>query len=342
MSGGTYNTKGKVVGQSPSSGKPAAASNPELTELDALQLLLDLAGMIPGAGAVPDLLNAAISAAKGDYIGAALSVLSAVPGAGDVAGAAKIAKNADKYAKALVVVETKVLPKLPASVAKPIKAFIDKAKQKIEEIKGPKKDAPEDKKTKEETPKKEPEPANGGKDTQVKGSGDGDDDCGIKPYKDQKCAKGQQAHHIVPDYALRYGTRDQAKRGEGRIPGMPSIDDGPSICLGGQAKTQGSDHNKAHEGTDPRIVGVGNDVSKGPLGTAPIGEILDIAIEEVGKVKPHCKEQIKAKVDEAFKDVDRNKYGRTTQQPPAKGSDVRNTLENGKKHNPEIIKRKRK
>ena len=117
MSGGTYNTKGKVVGQSPGSGKPAAAANPELSEVDALQLLLDLAGMIPGAGAVPDLLNAGISAAKGDYIGAALSVVSAVPGLGDAAGAAKIAKNADKYAQALAVVETKVLPKLPVSVS---------------------------------------------------------------------------------------------------------------------------------------------------------------------------------------------------------------------------------
>jgi hypothetical protein len=35
-------------------------------------------------------------------------------------------------------------------------------------------------------------------------------------------------------------------------------DDGPSICLSGNAKTQGSDHNKAHEGTDPRIAAVGS------------------------------------------------------------------------------------
>jgi hypothetical protein len=109
-------------------------------------------------------------------------------------------------------------------------------------------------------------------------------------------------------------------------------DDGPSICLSGNAKTQGSDHNKAHEGTDPRIAAVGNDPTKGKEGTAPIGDILDIAIEEVSKVKPHCKDQIKAKVDEAFKEVDRNKYGRTTQQPPAKGSEVRNTLESGATH----------
>jgi hypothetical protein len=135
-------TKGQIVNQPPSSGKPAAAANPELTELDALQMLLELAGMIPGAGAVPDLLNAGISTARGDYIDALFSLGSAVPGAGDVAGAAKIAKNADKYAKALVVVETKVLPKLPESVAKPLKAFIDKAKQKVDDIAGPKNPPP--------------------------------------------------------------------------------------------------------------------------------------------------------------------------------------------------------
>lgn len=161
-------TKGQIVNQPPSSGKPAAAANPELSELDALQMLLDLAGMIPGAGAVPDLINAGISAAQGDYVGAALSVVSAVPGVGDAAGAAKIAKNAEKYAQALVVVETKVLPKLPESVGKPLKAFIDKAKNKIDEIRGPKKDVPEPNKPKADTPKKESEPVKGGNDTQVK------------------------------------------------------------------------------------------------------------------------------------------------------------------------------
>lgn len=186
-------TKGQIVNQPPSSGKPAAAANPELTELDALQMLLDLAGMIPGAGAVPDLLNATISVAKGDYIEAALSVVSAVPGVGDAAGAAKIAKNAEKYAQALVVVETKVLPKLPESVGKPLKAFIDKAKNKIDEIRGPKKDVPEPNKPKADTPKKEPEPVKGGKDTQIK----------ERPKKRVKC-------FCVQDHAK--GGRDEYER----------------------------------------------------------------------------------------------------------------------------------
>lgn len=173
---------------------------------------------------------------------------------------------------------------------------------------------------------KKGEPAGDG--TTIVGSGK-DGDCGIKPYKDQKCPKGQQAHHIVPDYALRYGNR---KNSSARIPGMPSLKDGPSICLSGGSKTVGGEHNLAHEGTDPKIAATGQRPDNGPMGAAPIGEIIDISIDEVSKVKPHCNEEIKRKVDDAFKGVDRSKYGRTTQQPPKKGTETRGSLERGDRH----------
>lgn len=35
----------------------------------------------------------------------------------------------------------------------------------------------------------------------------------------------------------------------------PSLDDGPSICLGGHAKTDGTEHNEAHKG-DAEITGM--------------------------------------------------------------------------------------
>lgn len=172
------------------------------------------------------------------------------------------------------------------------------------------------------------------------GSG-GDSGCGIKPYKDQKCPAGQQAHHIVPDYALRYGSRGKGAKGQDRIPGMPSLADGPSICLGGGSKTPGSEHNQAHEGTDPRVAAAGKRTDNGPLGTAPLGEIVDISSEEVSKVKPHCGDEIKQKVDEAFKGVDRSQYGRTTQQPPAKETSARAALERGDRHGTTPNKRRR-
>ena len=59
--------------------------------LDGMQMALDVAGMVPGVGAVPDLLNAAISVMRGDWVGAGLSVVAAVPLVGDVAGGARIA-----------------------------------------------------------------------------------------------------------------------------------------------------------------------------------------------------------------------------------------------------------
>jgi len=67
--------------------------------LDGIQMALDVAGMVPLAGAVPDLINAAISACRGNWADAGLSLLAAVPGAGDVAGGAKIVKNGVKIAK---------------------------------------------------------------------------------------------------------------------------------------------------------------------------------------------------------------------------------------------------
>ena len=67
--------------------------------LDGIQTALDFAGFIPGAGAIPDLLNAAIYAARGDMANAGLSVLAAVPGIGDAAAGAKIAVKGVKAAK---------------------------------------------------------------------------------------------------------------------------------------------------------------------------------------------------------------------------------------------------
>ena len=68
--------------------------------LDGIQLVLDAAGLAPGVGAIPDLLNASISALRGDWGAAGLSVLAAVPVIGDAATAAKFAQKGMKAAKA--------------------------------------------------------------------------------------------------------------------------------------------------------------------------------------------------------------------------------------------------
>ena len=72
--------------------------NPE-SVLDGIQLALDAAGLAPGVGAIPDLLNASIYAIRGDWVAAGLSVLAAVPVIGDAATAAKFAQKGMKAAK---------------------------------------------------------------------------------------------------------------------------------------------------------------------------------------------------------------------------------------------------
>ena len=67
--------------------------------LDGIQMALDVAGMVPVLGAAPDLLNAAISACRGNWADAGMSLLAAVPGAGDAVGGAKIVKNGVKIAQ---------------------------------------------------------------------------------------------------------------------------------------------------------------------------------------------------------------------------------------------------
>jgi len=59
------------------------------SKLDTFQSILDAAGFVPGYGEPADLLNAAISLARGDAEGAALSTISAIPFLGAIGGVKK-------------------------------------------------------------------------------------------------------------------------------------------------------------------------------------------------------------------------------------------------------------
>ena len=67
--------------------------------MDSIQLGLDIAGMIPAVGAVADLANAGIAAARGNYAEAGLSLVAAVPGIGQLAAAGKLGTKAEKTVK---------------------------------------------------------------------------------------------------------------------------------------------------------------------------------------------------------------------------------------------------
>lgn len=106
----TFTYDGQVDG----TGKDVEKENPQTQEefdasaeielsaedlLDGLQMALDAAGLFPGLGAIPDLLNACISACRGDWANAGLCLFAAIPGIGDAAGAAKLMKNSAKMAQ---------------------------------------------------------------------------------------------------------------------------------------------------------------------------------------------------------------------------------------------------
>lgn len=266
------NTFGKVQGESASSGKAASAADPPLSELDALQLLLDLGGMVPGAGAIADLLNAAISAARGDWLGMALSIFSAAPAVGDAAALAKIAKNGPKYVEALAVVEAKVLPKLPDRLAKPLKEFIEKAKAKLSDA-SPSKAEPKPK----SEPDAKPAAEKGKGDSQVKGSGR---DCRLRKYK-EGCAGGKTPHHVVPDRVFRM----PGSAGE-NFPGGLSHADGFTVCVdGGTPVRRGpraNEHGLIHAIYDPLEAALG---AKGnPTGTASLLELEMLGVAAASKV----------------------------------------------------------
>lgn len=75
--------------------------NTDLTELlDAIETSLDVAGMAPGVGIIPDLLSTGLLAARGKWGEAGFNVLCAIPGAGDALKGAKMLGDAADAFKA--------------------------------------------------------------------------------------------------------------------------------------------------------------------------------------------------------------------------------------------------
>ncbi|POA28741.1 GH-E family nuclease [Pseudomonas sp. GW456-12-1-14-TSB6] len=106
------NTIGRVVGETAPAQVPASRANPPIeaeTEeesitgeqiLDSIQLGLDVVGLIPVVGEVADIASGVISLFRGDYVGAGLSLLSAIPFVGYAGTAGKAARHSTKMAEA--------------------------------------------------------------------------------------------------------------------------------------------------------------------------------------------------------------------------------------------------
>ena len=96
----------------------------------------------------------------------------------------------------------------------------------------------------------------------------------------------------------------------------------------GNAKTQGTEHNAAHQ-ADSKVKVLGDQTDNGPVGSAPMGEIMKIYEKAAIAARPDCKEQIQNAVKKGYANVDKNQSGRTTDSLPKDAT--KEHLEQGKK-----------
>lgn len=170
------NTLGRAVGEAAPAAVPAVQANPSIkaeTEaegvtgkqvLDGIQVGLDVIGLVPVFGEIADVANAGVSLVRGDFVGAGLSLASAIPFVGWFATAGKSGKRVSDLAGA----------------TKP-------AHQKSHDIPSKPKDSVE------------PQGRKGKDGGRVKGDGK---DCRLRTYS-EGCPTGRTPHHVVPDRVFR-------------------------------------------------------------------------------------------------------------------------------------------
>ncbi len=285
---GSYNTTGVLQKPAASAGKAEDANagvkiDPsEISKLDALQMLLDVVGLIPGMGAPADILNGLISAARGDWLGAGLSLLGVVPIAGEAAVAAKIAKNADRYAAGVRKVADEILPHLPEGVQRKLRDAIEKAEAKIDELAG-----------REAKPKAKPDEAPKAKD-------EGDDGFKGKPKPKPKCGQtgpykdrhdhdnaGYNWDHVPSKAALLQRALKFAKGGLSPEQITAIIENAPTIAIPEKlhqkhSETYGGRQNQKFDDVR-RIERDAGDLSKAAK------ENTDEILKHVDKFDPGCK-----------------------------------------------------
>lgn len=161
--------------------------------------------------------------------------------------------------------------------------------------------------------KKKTETGSGGK---AKGKKKKDGPCIVGPYNAirKKCPAGSEAHHIVPDYTLRYGKRDEGDKRIKTGPPLPTLASGASICLTGKESIGFNEHREVHK-ADKNITRDGK-ISKIP-GTLTLEYIMNLSMTTVAKVKPECTAQIFAAVELQFMGIDHNILLRATKKPPS-------------------------
>ena len=225
---------------------------------------LDVLGFVPVLGAIPDVINAGVYGLEGDYVQAGISLVAAVPGAGDAVAAGNIGVKVGKQ----------VAKKIEKETAEQIeKRLAKEAAEKLE------------KEAAEKAAKAEKEAAakKGGKDK-------GDPRCILRPYRVNgvdTCKPNRTGHHVVPDRVFRTGSR-----GSARIAGGVPEDDGLVICVDGANLDRSKEHGQIHALYDKAEVAAavataaaaaanGTPVN---VGSAPLGVLEAAGALAAGKV----------------------------------------------------------
>jgi len=128
------------------------------------------------------------------------------------------------------------------------------------------------------------------------------DPCNPGAHGKNNCPPGEDSHHIIADYIMRLGTR---KEPGVRLPGAPSLNDGPAICL-----TE-KEHARVHQLMDGAIKAAGGDA-----GTVSFEKAKQIAYEALGEAKKDCKGKFEAATDEYFKNVPEDALARAFKTAP--------------------------
>jgi hypothetical protein len=231
---------------------------------DVVHGALDVGGFFPVLGAIPDLINAGVYAAEGNYAQAGISAVAAIPFGGDAVAAGNIGvKVGKRAAKELEEVAAKRTAKeLEEQAAKrAAKEAEQKAAKEAEEAAAKK----------------------GGKDK-------GNPRCILRPYRVggvDTCKPDRTGHHVVPDRVFRVG-----KRGSARIDGGIPEDDGLVICVDGANLDRSKEHGQIHALYDKAevaaaVLTAANAAAKGlPVtpGTAPLGALEVAGALAAGKV----------------------------------------------------------
>lgn len=159
------------------------------------------------------------------------------------------------------------------------------------------------------------------------------DPCEIDSYSKMKkrCGpRGMEAHHIVPDYALRAGPRPSSDiRDTERSENLPSLAEGMAICLTRRVRKNevNGEHYAAHRMTDTMILSQGLSNTALP-GTTTWRDVRKASLAGILAAKKECYPQAEIAVNEQFAEVPPDQIMRAVidyrQLPPETLSAIKN------------------